>query len=1044
MVFAAEKLRRRMPEILGAALRATLPVEDVQWCVAPGAPVDSAMAPPPAADDAAWQPLRPGQLWGGAPGVDLTAPRQEIGWGIPVNGGGNHWLRARLRLPEAWSGHQVLLGLVWEGKNVGSLEAIAYLDGEVLSGFDEFHRTMLLPESAHSGSHELIIRCYVPYSMPFGGLFIHQRDTTLFRLGHMLNALLEVVETASDTDGQRHVVLQAINDAYNLLDLREGFGSERLAQSASAALERLHQIPSRPAGATPEAGVPSVLATGHAHLDVAWLWPLWRTRQKVAHTVANALHLMERYPEYHFSMSQPQVYEYLKHDDPALYERMKQRAAEGRFEQVGLMWLETDCNVTSGESLVRQLQHGARFFGEEFGEAKHVCWLPDVFGYSAALPQLLRQAGVDCFMTTKISWSQFNRPAQDTFRWRGIDGTEVLAHFVTTPDPHGPHYTYVGHMNADEVRGLWSNYRQQDANTDLLYIYGWGDGGGGPTEDMLEAARVFGALPGFPQVRLGRLEEYFEQLYRQTWDNPNTPTWVGELYLEYHRGTYTSQARTKQQNRQAELLYRETEWLNAWASLLGAPNRQKELDAGWQTILLNQFHDIIPGSSIPQVYVDSNADYAAVREQAEAVRTAALDAIGGEDAGTTRVFNSLPWPRNEAVRLPLDANADAPDGAQVIEERPGERAALVATSAPAYGYALIAAGEAGSGTLRVSRDTLENDAYTLRLDENGEIASLFDKRNRRELVLPGSTLNQLVIYEDRPLQWNAWDIDLFYEEKPYPVRDLLDWQVVEEGPIRAAIQIVRRIGTSTITQRICLWRNSDRIDFITDVDWQERQMLLRALFPLQVNAASATCEIQYGAVERPTHRNTTWDLARFEVCAHRWVDIGEGGYGVALLNNGKYGHSLHNSTLGLSLLKGAVFPDPNADRGQHRFTYSLLPHAGDWRAAQVVRRAYELNVPLFTAAVGGERETMSFVEVDAPNVILETVLSRAENEVTLRLYEAHNSRGTARITFAWPVASAEEIDLLDNPLAPVQTDGNSLVVNVRPYEVKTLRVRLAK
>jgi len=1121
-------------------VRLTQPLDDVLTCAARGPADESAMAAPPPSDAPDWLPLRVGEQWGGVPGADPNAQR-TIDWGIPADGGSTHWLRATLRVPQDWHHAQVLLSLAWTGGGQASLEAIVYLDGRALAGLDEFHRAILLPAAAHDGAHELRLRCYLPRAQAFGGLRLQLRDPSIFRLGQLMQALLAAVETYRDSDTFRHTLLARLNAAYNLLDLREGWQSAQFAESARAALSILQPSPiaakdkePRSQGAketvhTPVSGSPglpvslseqpTLLATGHAHLDVAWLWPLWRTRQKVAHTVASALHLMERYPDYHFSMSQPQVYAYLKRDDPELYERLRQRVAEGRFEPVGMMWLETDCNIPSGESLVRQLVHGARFFAEEFGAISHIVWLPDVFGYSAALPQLLRGCGIRCFMTTKISWNQFNRMPVDTFRWRGIDGSEVLTHFVTaTSDPVGhpadpQSYTYVGRMTAAEVFGTWNHYRQKAINDELLYCYGWGDGGGGPTEEMLEAAQVFGDLPGFPQVRLGRVDQFFERLYERVWDDPNLPIWVGELYLEYHRGTYTSQSRTKQANRAAELRYREAEWLNAWAYTLGASNQQARLDAGWQLILLNQFHDILPGSSVALVYADSNAQYAEVQEIAQAVRAEAITHILLNDQADLLVspapgllvspssfvvFNSLPWERQEVVRIAL-TDAAAPqfvdaDGhalpAQLVEESPGEHALLVAVSVPSYGYTTLTASQGDKETSRqgdretpesgqslswspglpvsrsqqaslvVGSSSLESGELRLELDDNGEIASLYDLRYAREVIAPGARGNQFVAYEDRPLNWDAWDIDSFYEQKPYPLHDIRDWQVVEAGPLRAVVAITRQLGRSTIRQRICLWRDSRRLDFVTEVDWQERQMLLRALFPLAINATHATCEIQFGAAERPTHRNTSWDSARFEVCAQRWVDLSEGGYGVALLNDGKYGHSLHDNILGLSLLKGAIHPDPDADRGRHRFTYSLLPHEGDWRAAQVVRRAYELNAPLFLdkeTRKQGDKETftssislspdlrvsLSFLSTPTDHIVVETVKVADDGDgLIVRLYEAHNQRGPASLVFAQPVAQAVEVDLLERAIGSVAVADNRVSFDVRPFEVKTLRVRL--
>jgi alpha-mannosidase len=1102
MFLTLEKLQQRVPEIIAAAIRATLPIADIQTYAVPGPGADSAMSPPPPADAPGWAPLRAGDRWGIPAGADPQATTPTLIWGYAGDGGSNHWLRASLSIPTEWQGHPVVLAMDWDGRRGSSVEAIAYLDGDVLAGLDEFHRALLLPASAHTGVHELLIRCLTPVPQRFGGLSVQLRDQTIFRLGHTMRAQLEAASTFQESDLARHALIERLNAAYNTLDLREGWGSAQFADSAHAALEGMGDggwgMEKGSPTPIPHPPSPTIVATGHAHLDVGWLWPVWRTRQKVAHTVATALHLMERYPDYHFSMSQPQVYQFLKHDAPDLYARMKARIAEGRFEPVGMMWLETDCNIPSGESLVRQLVHGARFFTEEFpdqygpsSDTKPVVWLPDVFGYSAALPQLMRGCGISSFMTTKISWNQFNRMPNDTFRWRGIDGSEVLTHFVTASDKPLKHwaeaqfYTYNGRMSGEEAFGTWQHYRQKALSDQVLYIYGYGDGGGGPTEEMLEAACALDQLPGYPHVKLGRIDQFFTQLYQRTWDDPRLPTWAGELYLEYHRGTYTSQSRTKQANRAAELLLREAEWLNAWAVTRGAVSQQPQLDAAWQILLLQQFHDILPGSSIPQVYIDSNVDFDKIQRIGRAIRAAAANDILTKDQRQTTntttderslvvdpsslvVWNSLPWERHEVAQIELPSGDSSaafvgPDGgeivSQIVEESPGNRVALVETTIPSYGYTQLSTTDDRPPTtedishspLVTRHSSLENGDLRLELNEHGEIASLYDLRHGREAIAPGATANQLVIYEDRPLNWDAWDIDIFYEEKPYPVHEIIDWRVAEEGPLRSAITITRRVGQSTITQRIRMWRDSRRIDFVTEVDWQERQTLLRALFPLNLNATRATCEIQFGAVERPTHRNTSWDWARFEVCAHRWVDLSEGGYGVALLNDGKYGHSLSHNTLGLSLLKGAIAPAPDADIGMHRFMYSLLPHAGDWREAEVTRRAYELNAPLWAVATKDERRKTkdddtrpsSFVSTPTANIVVETVKVAHDGDgLIVRLYEAHNQRGQATLVFGQPIAGAIEVDLLEREVGVVEVSGNQAHFQVRPFEVKTLRVRL--
>lgn len=1086
-IFTMEKLNARLPELISATIRASHDL-NAESLVAPGAPSENAMSALPP-NDAPWKALALGTRWGGDPANPDVSPKM-LGWGIPADGGHNHWLRSSFSVPGEWrtlveaGTHDVVLAMDWDSEGQSSLEAIAYIGGHAYAGLDQFHKSCVLSSELLQGSHEVLLRVYTPIPTAFGGLKLRLRDRGIAQFAAALFAIVKALPNYADSNPTKAALLARVNAAYNQLDLREGWQSPAFAHSAAAALAELRaalgQLHSED-GEYIGARRPTVLSTGHAHLDTAWLWPLWRTHQKVAHTVASALHLMDRYPEYHFSMSQPQVYNFLKNDDPELYARLKQRAAEGRFEQVGMMWIESDCNVPSGESLVRQFLYGKQFYDAEFGAAKHILWLPDVFGYSAALPQILRGCGIDVFMTTKISWNQFNRMPCDTFRWRGIDGSEVMTHFVTATDQPLKHwaeaqfYTYNGSMLPSEVFGTWNHYRQKNINDEVLYIYGYGDGGGGPTEEMLELARVMGDLPGFPRVQPGRVDQFFERVYERVWNDPELPRWVGELYLEYHRGTYTSQARTKQNNRKSELLYREAEWLNAWAHTLGGPNHQAELDEQWRTILLNQFHDILPGSSVPLVYVESAQQFAAVQHSGEQFLQQALSYVlenddssastSGQPASQAQVptkpatsslvlINTLPWDRSDMVALPPNAGIA---NSQQITELDGSQKTLAEVMLPGYGYATLDSAlveepstEQGIPTeildrmrLKVSKNSLENGELRLTLDANGEISSLYDLSEERELVLAGTTLNQLVTYEDRPMFWEAWDIDAFYDEKPYALREIVDWKVVEQGPLRAAIEITRRVGKSTIRQRIALTRDSRRIDFQTEVDWQERQTLLRTLFPLALNTTRATCEIQFGAVERPSHRNTSWDLARFEVCAHRWVDMSEGDYGVALLNNGKYGHSLRDTTLGISLLKSGVFPDPEADRGIHSFTYSLLPHSGDWRDAQVTQRAYELNAPVrVSTAPARLRGSSAFLELDTDHVIVETIKVAQDGDgLIIRLYECHNQRGKLQLRFARPVASAELTNMLEEALGAAEVQDGAVVLNVRPFEVKTVRVR---
>lgn len=1048
MPLTIQKLQLRLRELRRAAEEPGVAVPPVFVT-----PADGPMSPPPPSDDACWQGLEIGSTWG------LTH--------------GTCWLQTTLE-PHVYTLDETpVLQLSWDQGSDDSLlrvlEATVFLDGTAIGAFDWRHPLLALPATGlaaqvwqRSGLHRLTIQVYTRRPMPFAGLFLRVRHERIYRLYETAQTLLDVCLALDEHEPARHRLLAAINSAYNLLDLREGWRSERLQASVGQALDTLQAS----VDDLPERGArPCITISGHAHLDVAWLWPYWRTRQKIAHTVSNVLALMERYPDYHYSQSQPQLLQWLKEDLPEVYARVKERASEGRFEPVGAMWVEADCNLTSGESLVRQIMHGTRFTREEFGLTPHLIWLPDVFGYSAALPQIMRGCNIPCFMTTKISWNQFNRLPVDTFRWRGIDGSEVLTHFITAPSEgaKATSYTYNGPLQPADMVGTWRDYQQQAINDQFLYLGGWGDGGGGPAEDQLGRAGVMSDLPAFPKVRMGRVDAYFDDLYQRLWDHPRLPTWVGELYLEYHRGTYTSQARTKQANRRMELLYRDVELLNAWASLYGMSSRQESLNAGWKLIMLNQFHDVLPGSSIHEVYDDVARIYAEIQSLGESLRAEMLASLrvslGVENSSQPALLllNTLPWSRREPLQFPGDYT-NLLSQAQLASDWDGQPLTLLAgQTLPSCGALLtgptqselIPTAEVPLHVVNEGRITLHNAFYELELDAQGEISRLYDNDARRAIIVPGLTGNQLIAYEDRPLNFDAWDIDYYYEEKPYPLREVTRIRVIERGPVRATVEIERRFLSSRITQRISLWSDSRRIDFATEIDWHEHQLLLKAAFPVAINATRATYEIQFGSIERPTHRNTSWDMARFEVCAHRWADLSEGGYGVSLLNDSKYGYDIHDNVMRLTLLKSAVSPDPQADQGLHRFTYSLLPHQGDWRDGQTVRRAYELNVPaLVTPAYLPEGQSAplasSFLSTDCSHIVIDTVKPAEDGRgLIVRLYEAHNQRGCGVLTFAAPLLSAEECNLLEESSGEACFQNKTLSFQVRPFEIKTFRVQLA-
>ncbi len=866
----------------------------------------------------------------------------------------------------------------------------------------------------------------------------------------LLAGMLEVLPKDAPRRGQ---VLSALNTALNLLD------DDSPATTADA-MAALRPVLEKRNGDTAH----TVSAIGHAHIDTAWLWPLRETIRKCARTFATALDNMEEYPGYVFGCSQPVQYAWMKHHYPSIYERIQQAVKRGQWQVMGSMWVEPDCNLASGESLVRQLLHGKRFFMDEFGVETDDVWIPDVFGYSAAMPQIMHKAGVTSFLTQKISWNQFNRFPHHTFSWRGIDGTEVFTHFP-------PADTYNGSFTAQEVAKSQTRFLDHDRATRSLYPFGHGDGGGGPTREMLENAELLRDLEGMPKVTLEPTTAFFEKAKQ---DAADLPTWVGELYLEYHRGTYTTQGRTKRGNRKGELALRDAEFFDAIDTAWNGPAEPKASEASgrvvydvfdcpqadqrggrvgllnraWKLLLTNQFHDILPGSSIHWVYEDAAHDYETIQQLASKVRDDACARLAASqnNAGATKsdalcVFNTLGHARREVVDLP-----SGPAVAEVPSCGYAETGITTAETPPVWTERTDAAITLDNSIVRVTIDTA-----------TGHVTSVTDHRagGREALAaLPGSDRvagNILQLHHDLPNKWDAWDVDVFYKEQCETIDQLDAIDVVEQHSLRAKVRLRRTFRNSTLEQTIVLRAGSARIDFETKVDWQERHRLLKAAFPVSVRNEQAAYDIQFGHVHRPTHDNTSWDLARFEVCAHKWADLSEGGaaasggYGVALLNDCKYGHDIRDHVMRLSLLRGPIEPDPEADLGEHTFTYSLFPHPGGFREGKVIEEAYNLNVPLVVRESGDTAvvPATSWLEVDQPGIIIEAVKVAEDGDgIIVRLYEAYGARREAKLFIRLPVTRAVETDLLERATGEFTAIADDLLpLTFRPFEIKTLRLR---
>lgn len=974
-----------------------------------------------------------------------------------------------LEIPPDWRGQTLALNLnlseIPTQWLINTIEGLLFLDGAPYHALDRFHREIFLPAGkTEKPKLNVEVKLWTGISADFhvvGKLELVRPNLAADKLHLQMSLALDALKNLPESSPTYHALLQALEETCLALDFRQPDNSAVFYASCQAALDGLER---RLQGLERESGPwqPHVVSTGHAHIDVAWLWRLKHTRVKAANTFSTAVYHMDNYPHFIFTQSQPQLYQYVKEDQPALYERIKEKVAGGQWEPEGAMWVEADTNITGGESLVRQFLFGQRFFRQEFGKTSKVLWLPDVFGYSAAMPQLIKGAGADYFITTKISWNETNRIPVDTFWWQGLDGSKVLAYFITAQnDDHSKtYYTYNGEVRPEVLALSWKNYRHKELNRELLLAYGFGDGGGGPTRNMVEATALLSRplSPELPTAATGKISDFMDRLAGRIGNDPNVPEWVGELYLEFHRGTYTSQGRVKRGNRLAERALHNAEFLASSAlNLTGKTYPLEDLSDAWKIVLTHQFHDILPGSSIGEVYSDAVENYAQVEKITSRVIEEAGQALVENISGPKNslvVFNPLAWARTEPVEI---TQAQADKLGLHSQKLSNGNALVKVEDVPSLGYRSFAPG--GKATtpatngLSVSPTLLENQFYRLELDELGQISRLLDKAGYggkgREVLKAGQKGNVLQFFEDKPVEYDAWNIDEFYEQKTWGVDQPPTVTVVEQGPLRAGLKLEWLYqGRTRIVQHLYLYSDSRRIDFVTEVDWQERQTLLKVAFPVEVLNGRATAEIQFGNVERPTHRNTSWDQAKFETCAHKWIDLSEGDYGVALLNDCKYGYDVHDATMRLTLLRGPISPDPLGDLGQHEFTYSLLPHAGGWFEGGVGRAAYELNNPLLPvvkseAGQGKGEAEFSLVQVEPSNVIVETV-KRAEDSdgLVVRLYESANRRGPFELKFPFPVSSAVEVNLLEEAQGEAQigSHGRSISGFVTPFEIKTFLV----
>jgi alpha-mannosidase len=970
----------------------------------------------------------------------------EIGgrWGKPW---GTTWFRLRGVVPEAWSGETVE-AIVDFSTGVGAgfqSEGLLYRtsDGGPIRGIHPMHQAVPLALVAdddgvvdvlvEAAANPVVATSYRP--TPLGDPAT-AGDDLLYRLNRAelavrnddvwhLDLDLQVLgglmrELALD-DPRRWELLRAIDRAVDAFDPRHPATTAGDARAALAPMWGRH--------ATDHAH--RVSAIGHAHIDSAWLWPLRETVRKCTRTFASAVTLMDEYPEYRFACSQAAQYAWMEEHQPELFERIADKVAEGRFVPVGSMWVEADANLPSGESLARQLVWGRRWFLDHFGEGiepgNRIVWIPDVFGYAGNLPQLMAQAGCEFFLTQKLSWNQTNEFPHHTFWWEGIDGTRIFTHFP-------PADTYNGEVVPSELAYAVRNLRDKGSVSRSMYLFGHGDGGGGPTREMLERARrVAGpeglGIDGLPRLAIESPAEFFESARAE---HPDAPVWRGELYFEMHRGTYTTQARTKWGNRRGELALRELELWTAPGAPTGADAPLADLERLWKVLLLHQFHDIIPGSSIAWVHDDTEVAHAELLAEVEDRLATALGSGPRAASPEASLASRNGWVAANASPFTRVGVAESPDGPVWVD-------------APAHGMGPLADDlPAGVEPVRITRDgdrtVVGNGVVTAVVEPDGTLGSLVDHRLDRELL--AGPANVLQLFPDHPNTYDAWDVDQHtLRLDPVLLTDADHVEVVDDGPMRASVRVSRTFGASAITQTYVLRAGSARLDVECDVDWHEDEQLLKVAFPLDLRADEARYDVQYGHVRRPTHRNTSWDAARFEVCGHLWADVAEPGCGVALLNDSKYGHDClgdaTSTTMRLTLLRATRYPDPDADRGSHRFTYALLPH-GDG-LGEVLAESWALNVPV--RLVPGEPQP-SVVAVDHPGVVVTAVKAADDGsgDLVVRMHEAFGGRARTTLRTASPWSTAVACDLLERPVGdPAPADG-VVALELRPFEVRTLRL----
>ena len=902
-------------------------------------------------------------------------------------------------------------------------QCLVRIDGRIVQAVDGNHRYVPLSPSARPGDrYRVTIEAGTIEDRRQLGLKLRLaiHDQAAEALYFDLKVPVDVARLLKPDDARALAILNHVETALAAVDFRPGnparFGASLAAASTEA--DRIYALAGDPA-------MPTIVAAGHTHIDVAWLWRTRETRRKMSRSMATALALLDEYPDYRFMYNQCLLFDWLAEDHPGLMTRIHDKVKAGQFEIEGALWLEPDVNLVSGESLVRQIVRGVRYHEATFGIRPRLLWLPDTFGYGASLPQLMKLAGVETFVTHKLSWNDTNRMPFDTFFWQGIDGTKVPASFITTQtyEYDGFETTYCANLRASHVLGTWKRHAGKARQPELFMIYGHGDGGGGPTREMVETVRRFErGIPGAPKVKQGALGPYFHDLSERMVCEPGTfPTWVGELYFECHRGTLTSVGKVKRDNRKAEIRLREIELLAVLAMRAGTRYPANAIDQLWRILLLNQFHDILPGSSVGSVYDDAASDFAAFEALADDLETRLSSVL----SDTPLVLNASHRPRGGLLAGPERPQAQRIHRADGTTEWLSPIIAIAGNSAGSA----RPANATPEDSLEATVDRLENTNLCVRFDAKGRITSLVDKRTGRDLIPTGELANRIVAHQDVPVEFDAWNIDAHFDDKSWEIDDLVGAEVLETGPWRSAVRFEWRYENSRIVEVVSLSAGSDRVELDVFVDWHEHKTLLKLAVPVAVACNESRAEVHFGHVRRPTHANTSWDQARFETLMQRWVDLSDDDAGLAVLNDCKYGYDARGNRLRITLLKSPVYPWPDADQGEHRFRLALMPHRGFAADGDhVVEAAEDFNMPL--RWLGRTVEPGTSVEVEPPFTLQGegvevAAVKKAEDDdgVIVRLYETRGRH--AEVILSTPLGSVTVVDLLEREAIPLPMVGGT-------------------